>query len=184
VVDNCSSDKTADEACKCGAVVLSCPTGGKGEAVAFALRELNPDIVIICDADYRGIHPAHFDQIVLPVIQGQAVQVCGLQGKSRLKRWLGRYHAGLTGFRAFRPEILWEVYPLDCSGWALETALNSICHWSPKRKKKRIIRLWVDGMDDVAKPSKYPTRAAGWHARLTVFWAVKKDTCVSYCPYP
>lgn len=108
------------------------------------------------DADLRGLTAKHIEQLVLPVLSGKYIQSVGVRdGGSRWRAVYWRFHVGLSGERVFRASLLWEIYPLDYEGWALEVALNSICRWSPKRRKRQIAKSFLKGVDDYPKAVKY-----------------------------
>lgn len=182
VVDNCSTDSTSKVAREAGAEVLSHDVPGKGNAVAAAVAQLcrPDDVVVMLDADLHGLTTKHIEQLVLPVLSGGYVQSAGVRDGGSIWRTLyWRFHVGLSGERAFRVSLLWEIYPLDYEGWALEVALNSICRWSPKRRKRQIAKSFLKGVDDCPKVVKYgnhdEARAAnravlvGWFKGLVRF---------------
>ncbi|RMD51872.1 glycosyltransferase family 2 protein [Candidatus Parcubacteria bacterium] len=81
VVDDCSSDKTAEEAKKAGAIVLRhLINRGQGAALQtatdYALRELKADIVVHFDADGQ-MEAEEIKKIIQPIINGEADVVLG-----------------------------------------------------------------------------------------------------------
>lgn len=157
VVDNASIDGTAQAAGAAGAKVLYHEVPGKGGAVAYAIETLckPEDIVLLLDADLRGLKVEHIDNLLKPVLDGGYIQSVGVRDSSLLKKLFWRFHVGLSGQRAFRASLLWEIYWLDYQGWALEVALNSICRWSPKRRKRQIAKALLVGVYDCPKSVKY-----------------------------
>ena len=88
VVDDGSSDGTAEIAEEAGAIVLrQRQNKGKGMALNAGFRyarDLNPDVIVILDADGQHL-PEELPQIIRPVVDGQADIVIGsryLQNKS------------------------------------------------------------------------------------------------------
>lgn len=171
VVDNGSVDETSAVAQAAGARVLAYEKPGKGNAVSYAVKTLcrPEDIVLLLDADLRGLSHRHIEQLVLPVSSGDYVQAAGVRDGSRWRKFYWRFHIGLSGERAFRTFLLWEIYELDYQGWALEVALNSICRWSPKRRKRQIAKSFLVGLNDCKKSEKYSNRAVARAARQAVF---------------
>jgi glycosyltransferase involved in cell wall biosynthesis len=175
VVDNCSDDGTAEAAEKAGANVLFCETPGKGNAVAYAVRKLagDDDVILMLDADLVGLRLDHVEKLLRPLISGSNVQSGGVRDGWWFRRLYWRFHIGLSGERAFVAGLLWEIYELDYQGWALEVALNSICRWSPKRQKRHIAKVFLDGVSDTPKIDKYPSAEHAKAARQALFfqWA-------------
>jgi len=167
VVDSCSQDNTANVARDMGAMVLYCQVPGKGEAVSLAVRELahDNDNILILDADYTGLKQEHLTNILGPVVCGEFIQSAGVID-SLPGRLYWRWHIGLTGARAFKASLLWEIYELDYMGWALETALNAICRWSPRRQKRPIAKTLLMGVSSTDKWTKYPTKGLALKAKL------------------
>ncbi len=58
VVDNASTDRTAEIAAGAGACVLHCARQGKGAAVKTALAAVTTPNVFLCDADISGLNAA------------------------------------------------------------------------------------------------------------------------------
>ena len=103
VVDNGSSDRTADVAIANGAAVVREPVRGYGSACLRGLsavdsltnlRELSPRVVAFVDADY-GDHPDQLPHIVDPILNGDCDFVLG-------SRLLGIRERG-----AMPPQAVW-----------------------------------------------------------------------------
>lgn len=81
VVDNGSSDGTADAARAGGAEVVHEAERGYGAACLAGLRHLHaPDIVVFLDGDYSD-HPAELDRIVAPILAGRCDMVIGSRSR-------------------------------------------------------------------------------------------------------
>jgi len=80
VVDNGSTDRTADIAAAHGATVVSEPRRGYGSAclagLAAVARGRTPDVVVFMDAD-RSDDPADLEALLGPVVAGEADLVIG-----------------------------------------------------------------------------------------------------------
>src|SRR3954465_1561462 len=89
VVDNGSTDRTADRAREAGAKVVSEPTPGYGRACATGIRALAPgcDIVVFLDGDGSDC-PEFMPQLVDPIRRGELDFVIG--SRTRGKRQSGR----------------------------------------------------------------------------------------------
>jgi len=135
VVDDASTDRTAERAEAAGARVVRHPYNkGNGAAVKTGVREARAEVVLLMDGD--GQHdPGDIPRIVSPVgvhdmvigarsAADQApVRALGNAVFNRLASWLtGRPIADLTsGFRAARRNRLLEVLPLLPNGFSYPT---------------------------------------------------------------
>src|SRR5438477_8041105 len=83
VVDNGSTDRTAERAHEAGARVVTAPRG-YGRACAAGVRALSPecDIVVFLDGDGSDV-PAFMDQLVDPVARGTHDFVIGSRTRGR-----------------------------------------------------------------------------------------------------
>src|SRR5438477_11983096 len=83
VVDNGSTDRTAERAHEAGARVVTAPRG-YGRACAAGVRALSPecDIVVFLDGDGSDV-PAFMDQLVDPVARGTNDFVIGSRTRGR-----------------------------------------------------------------------------------------------------
>ena len=93
VVDNGSTDRTAERAAAAGAKVVSEPTPGYGRACAAGVRALAPDceIVVFLDGDGSDC-PEFMEQLVQPIIRNEQDFVIG-------SRTRGRREAGSMNFQ-------------------------------------------------------------------------------------
>lgn len=86
VVDNNSTDYTANVALKAGATVLHQPEQGYGAACLMGLDFLrkqpqHPDVVVFLDADYSD-HPEELPLLLAPIALGEAQLVIGARHKA------------------------------------------------------------------------------------------------------
>ncbi|MBU2525467.1 MAG: glycosyltransferase family 2 protein [Bacteroidetes bacterium] len=168
VVDNCSIDRTAEEARQAGATVLRETQMGYGYAclkgMAY-LAELKtpPDIVVFLDGDYSD-YPEELEKLVAPILDQKVDFVVGARAKAlqepgsmtlqqrfgnRLATTLMKYIFGssftdLGPFRAIRYQTLLDLKMQDKTyGWTVEMQLKvlkrNISYIEiPVRYKKRI----------------------------------------------
>ena len=168
VVNNNSSDKTAEVARKAGATVLTENRMGYGYACLIGLNYLaeqskTPDIIVFIDGDYSD-YPQELPKIVDPIIDGSVDFVIGARVKSlrekgsmtpqqvfgnKLATFLMRVFYGarftdLGPFRAIRYEKLLQLNMEDKTyGWTVEMQLKALKQKLayievPVRYKKRI----------------------------------------------
>ena len=76
VVDNGSTDATADEARAAGATVISEPRRGYGYACAAGVAAASADILAFLDGD-GSFDPAQLHELVMPIVEGRADLVLG-----------------------------------------------------------------------------------------------------------
>lgn len=156
VVDNGSTDETADIAADCGAEVVSEPKRGYGAACLRGLRAIEdliadgqdePSVVAFIDADYSD-DPTQLPVLVEPILKGQADFVLGSrilgereQGAmppqsvygNKLACFLMRllFHHRFTDlgpFRAIDYPKLRRLKMCDTNfGWTIEMQIKGVC---------------------------------------------------------
>jgi glycosyltransferase involved in cell wall biosynthesis len=160
VVDNGSTDRTAERAVEAGARVVSEPKAGYGRACAAGVAAVHADADIICFLDGDGSDvPAFLSAVVTPVAAGQHDFVMGsrIRGKREpgsmtpqqiVAGWLAglllklRYGAQFTDMSPFRALPVPVLRSLDMSeltyGWNLEMQMKVAA------AKLRILEIPVD----------------------------------------
>jgi len=93
VVDNDSTDRTAEVAARFGALVVSEPRRGFGSAAHAGLLAATAPIVAFCDAD-ASMDPRDLPAIVAPVAAGDADLVLGRRIPTSRRAW--PWHARLA----------------------------------------------------------------------------------------
>lgn len=173
VVNNGSTDRTAEVAQQAGAEVLYEPKKGYGFACLKGLAHLAktpPDIVVFLDGDYSD-YPEELELLTQPIVAGRVDFVLGarhLAGREKgaltpqqifgnalacsLMRWLyGSRFTDLGPFRAIRWTRLQQLQMKDKTyGWTVEMQLKILKHQIsyleiPVRYKKRIGQSKVSG---------------------------------------
>ena len=85
VIDDGSNDGTAEIAKKFAAKVIRTPGNlGKTRALAFGLRWISADYVLLLDADLIGLTEKEVSKLLRPVIEGQAGASISLRGNAPL----------------------------------------------------------------------------------------------------
>jgi glycosyltransferase involved in cell wall biosynthesis len=151
VVDNNSSDRTAEEARKGGATVLHEPRKGYGYACLKGIdylskRSRKPDIIVFMDGDYSD-YPEELPQVVAPILEQGMDMVIGSRVKalreegsmtpqqvfgnalatSLMKVLFGAKFTDLGPFRAIRFEALEALGMEDKTyGWTVEMQLKAL----------------------------------------------------------
>lgn len=141
VVDNGSTDATADVARQGGARVVSEPVAGYGRACLAGLAALDEaiDIVVFMDGDHSD-YPEDLPSLLAPIKEGRAELVIGSRTANaqrgsltpqqrfgnwlacRLLRWIyGARYTDLGPFRAIRRDALGRLQMRDQAfGWTVE----------------------------------------------------------------
>jgi glycosyltransferase involved in cell wall biosynthesis len=146
VVDNGSSDRTAEVAKQAGAVVVHESERGYGAACQSGIGALkSADIVVFLDGDYSD-HPGEMETLVEPIAARRADFVVGsrvlgeaalgaLTPQQRFGNWLacllmrrlwGANYTDLGPFRAIRREALEALNMTDREfGWTVEMQIKA-----------------------------------------------------------
>jgi glycosyltransferase involved in cell wall biosynthesis len=198
VVDNGSSDRTAEIARAQGATVLSEPRRGYGSACLAGIEYLKarrPDVVVFLDADYSD-YPDELPAVIQPILtdtydfvlgsrtQGQ-VEPGALLFQARfgnalataLIRWLyGFRYSDLGPFRAIRFPALLNLGMVDRTyGWNVEMQIKAV------RQGLRIAEVPVRYRKRAGGESKVSgtlrgTLLAGYKILWTVFRYAREST--------
>jgi glycosyltransferase involved in cell wall biosynthesis len=146
VVDNGSTDGTAEQAAAAGARVIHEPCKGYGSAcLSGAKAARNSDIIVFLDGD-RSDDPAQLEIIAAPVIQGQADLVIGSRIGGKLEKGSMPLHAkagnriivfilrllygvritDVGSFRAIRSRVLLDLHMQQMTyGWPVEMVVKA-----------------------------------------------------------
>jgi len=101
VVDDGSTDRTAAVAADAGALVISGPAAGKGDALWTSLAESSGDLIVWCDADVRGFDPRFVIGLAAPMLLDDDIDF--------VKGWYERNSGRVTELTA-RP-VISLLYP-------------------------------------------------------------------------
>jgi len=147
VVDNGSTDRTADRACAAGARVIPEPRRGYGRACAAGVRSLSPecDIVVFLDGDGSDC-PEFVNHLVDPILAGKYDFVIGSRTRGRrepgsmnfqqilsgriagaiLRLLYGIRYTDMCPFRAIRRDALARLGMCEQTyGWNLEMQMRA-----------------------------------------------------------
>lgn len=133
VVDDGSTDNTAELSKKAGAEVLSLPKkggSGKGNAMRKAIEHTDSEIVAFFDADLIGLKEEHIALVVKPVQEGKADMSVGIRVRyGGLSEFMLKIDPLLAigGERAMKREVFLSIPEEFMQGFAVETALNYYC---------------------------------------------------------
>lgn len=125
VVDDGSTDDTADAARRAGAEVLRLtPNRGKGGALYAGLQATTEPVVAFFDADLIGLQPAHARVLVEPVLANQCAMSCGLRDYGPMYNTLQEALPPITGERAMRRAVTRDIPMEFWRGFRIEAAMN------------------------------------------------------------
>jgi glycosyltransferase involved in cell wall biosynthesis len=147
VVDNGSTDDTANVARESGARVVEEKQKGYGSACLRGIAELTqPDIVVFLDGDYSD-YPEEITKLIQPILDGEKDFVLGsrmilpesrlaLLPQARYGNWLAVFlmriffshrYTDLGPFRAIRHESLKSIGMQDQNfGWTVEMQIKAV----------------------------------------------------------
>lgn len=152
VVDDGSSDGTADVAEAAGAEVLRLPSNvGKGGAFVAGADALEADVLILLDADLTGLRPEHVRALADPVLHGLVDMTRGVFVGARASTSTAqRLAPALAGQRALRRDRLRSVAGLAESRFGVEILLTR----SAAREGWSCQDVMLDGVAQVMKEEK------------------------------
>ena len=152
VVDDASTDDTAERAREAGAEVIAMPqNGGKAAAMSLGVAAARNDVVLFSDADVIGLNRGMVSRIVEPVTSGRFAMYVGIRGRKTY--WVNRllhFTPILGGERAIRRE-LWDQVPSTYKkNFQIEIALNFFAKLNGHRMGFTV----VHGLGQVIKEKK------------------------------
>ena len=115
VVDNGSTDRTAEVARAAGARVVKEVIRGYGRAFRAGLRSISPrcEIVVLLDGDGSD-YPEMMDRLVTPIIEGKADFVIGSRTRGNRESGSMNFHQVVAGYMiGFMLRILYGVHSTD-----------------------------------------------------------------------
>ena len=168
VIDDGSNDGTAEVARQFAAQVIRTPGNlGKTRALAFGLRQVSADYVLLLDADLVGLLAADISALLRPVIEGRVGASISLRGNApRTWRALGLDY--ISGERLFPISLLTDhLGQLDAlPRFGFEVFLNRLLIAAD-------MRVAIVPWPAVASPSKVSKR--GWMAGIKADVAMMVD---------
>jgi glycosyltransferase involved in cell wall biosynthesis len=128
VISDGSTDATKELSLMAGAHVHELPrTGGKGEAMLYAVGHTDAEVLVFFDADLIGLTTEHVELLLLPVINGGRWMNVGIRDRGTFFTWLSHHLPLISGERAMRRSVFEGVHAEYMRGFMVETALNYYC---------------------------------------------------------
>ena len=152
VVDDGSSDGTADAARAAGASVLVLPDNrGKGGAVVAGAKHLDADVLVLLDADLVGLEPEHVWELATPVTDGTVDMTRGVFAGGRWQTTTAQRMAPqLNGQRGVRRDLLLAIPGLEDTRYGIEVAITE---WARQHQWRRV-DVPLEGVSQVMKEEK------------------------------
>jgi glycosyltransferase involved in cell wall biosynthesis len=172
VVDDGSSDGTAEAASAAGAEVLRLERNlGKGGALAAAAAALGSTVVVLLDADLTDLKPEQIRTLAEPVLSGEVDMTRGTFAGGRWRTDAAqRLVPQLNGQRALRRDLLLGVPGLAESRYGVEVAITG----QARRAAWRTRDVPLIGVSQVMKEEK-----RGWWQGVTTRLSMYRDVLVT-----
>lgn len=141
---------------------------GKGMALAMGVAHTSAPVLVFVDGDIMNLSEYLLDQLIDPVVSGQAAMCVGI----RYRGWLidffhARFGPLLSGIRCLERRVFDALPERYAEGFAVETALNYSCN----RQGLAVETTVLHKLKHRVKEQKRGLRA-GARARLQMFGAV------------
>jgi glycosyltransferase involved in cell wall biosynthesis len=175
LVDDGSTDKTAEIGEKLGAKVVRLPTiGGSGKANAMreGIMVTDAEIIVFFDADLIGFTQEHISSVVGPVIKGEAEMCVGIRDRhGSLPKIIVKIDPLLAigGERAMKRYVFEAIPKRFMQGFTVETALNYYC----RANKLAVKYAELKSLDVVTKEKKWGF-LKGFKSRIRMIWQMIK----------
>lgn len=152
VVSDGSTDGTAFIAQNYGVRLIELSKNlGKGDAVLVGVKNTDSDVILMIDADLIGLKIAHVNQLLQPVIDGEADMTIGIFKKGRGSTDLAQKVAPfLSGQRAIKKSLFDKLEKYNVKDYGIETALTIITN----RENIRVKEVFLMDLTHVMKEEK------------------------------
>lgn len=172
VVDDGSTDNTAEMARQNGAIVVSLPENmGKGGAMKAGASIASGDVVLFLDADLVGLTVAHVQQLLVPVLSGESEATVGIfEGGRASTDWAQVLAPFLSGQRVLRRQLLVGFEHIDMAGYGVELQL----HRQLKRMGIAPHEVVLHDVTQVVKEEKLGL-VKGFSARMRMYWEIIRE---------
>ena len=167
VVDDGSTDDTAERARSMGVTVISLPSiRGKASAMSRGVRAARNEIVLFCDADIIGLTPEMVTRIVTPVTSDDYGMYVAIRGRKTY--WANRllHFTPILGGERVLTKTLWNRVPRTYKkNFQVEIALNFFA----KHLGQRMGFTVVHGLSQVIKEKKRGFWLGLWQRLLMIY---------------
>jgi glycosyltransferase involved in cell wall biosynthesis len=165
VVDDGSTDDTADRAAAAGAKVVRRESdGSKAHAMEAGVEATDADSILFVDADCVGLTSSHLDAICEPFVDRRAVMSLGTFDYG-IWNWLVLRFPPTTGERIVPRWVFEAVPPDEREGYTIELMINSVIAEGRLPTTARVMR----GVTHRTKRDKFGP-VEGWRRTWEMFW--------------
>jgi len=172
VVSDGSTDNTVAVAQSFGVEVIALPENiGKGGAIAEGLKNAKEEVVLFLDADLIGLTARHVQQLVQPVLKGEADMTVGVFEGGRLATdWAQVITPFLSGQRCLKREWALKIRNLEKTGFGVEVALTQFA----QENNLTVKEVTLTDMSHVMKEEKLGL-VRGLAYRMKMYWEIAKN---------
>jgi len=168
VVSDGSTDDTVAIACGLGLRTIHLRRNqGKGIAMAVGVAHTDAEILLFVDGDILNLTEAQLNQLLEPVLSGEAGMNVGVRDRGALNQWQRRFGPLLSGIRCLRREVFEAVPESHLEGFAIETGLN----WACRQLGLAISTTVLHNLKHLVKEKKRGL-VSGFQGRMRMFAAV------------
>jgi glycosyltransferase involved in cell wall biosynthesis len=165
VVDDGSTDDTAERAAAAGAKVIRRESdGSKAHAMETGVEATDADSILFVDADCVGLTSEHLDAICRPFVERRAVMSLGTFDYG-LWNWFVLRFPPTTGERIIPRWVFDAVHPDKREGYTIELMLNAVIGEGRLPTTARVMR----GVTHRTKRDKFGP-VEGWQRTWRMFW--------------
>jgi glycosyltransferase involved in cell wall biosynthesis len=178
VVDDGSSDDTAELAEAAGAVVVRRSPdgdGSKANAMEAGVAATDAEAILFVDADLLGLTAEHLDAICEPFVAGRAAMSLGTFDYGVWNRLVLRFPP-TTGERIVPRWVFEAVPPAKREGYRIETFINEVVTEGRLPVTARVMR----GVTHRTKRDKFGP-VEGWRRSWAMFWDVWSKSLWARC---
>jgi len=173
LVDDGSTDKTADVGNKLGAKVIRLSENkGKGNAMKQGLKATDAKVIVFFDADLIGLTENHIFSLINPVLKNEADMCVGMRdrffGFPKIIAKIDPLMA-IGGERAIKRDILEKISEELIQGFAVELYINYYCI----KNKLRVRHASLPNLSIIIKEKKWGFYK-GFISRLKMTWQIIK----------
>jgi len=169
LVDDGSTDSTADVGQREGVRVITQKNTGKAGAMAAGALATNADILFFADADLIGFEARHSEAVIAPVREGRAGMSVGLRDRGARMWWILEHLLPVIGGERaiLRSHFLNISQHRAAQCFGIETVMNAYC----ARRRIPVILVRMPGVSIIRKEQKVGF-LKGFSQRVKMFWQI------------
>jgi len=175
VVDDGSSDETAARAKAAGARVIShAENRGKAAAMKTGFEATTAPVLLFLDADLIGLQPDHLQDLLRPVLAGEADMTVGVFGDGRVATDLAQMVAPyLSGQRAIVRSVLAGMFQQEPDAEQVRFGIEVAITKYVRSHGCRVVEVVLEEMTHRMKEEKFGLMK-GAAARLKMYYEILK----------